>query len=278
MEEYIAMKICAGFVCIIFLVSMIALGSVQVAEAQSEEKESDSGASVSEEQPSNENGVIMNSIGMKLKLIEPGEFMMGSDKGQDVEKPVHKVRITKAFYIGVYEVTQEQYEKIMGENPSYFRGANIPVDSISWDDAVLFCKRLSEKEGVTYRLPTEAEWEYACRAGTRTRYYWGDEMDNRYAWTTKSGKKSHDVGQKKPNAWGLYDMSGNVWEWCSDRYGDDYYDNSPEEDPGGPRNGFCPVTRGGSWLCGSCSSASRWWNSPDFGHDDQGFRVVRTPE
>ena len=126
--------------------------------------------------------VITNSIGMKLKLIKAGEFMMGSEKGNDDEKPVHKVKITRPFYIGVYEVTQAQYEKITGKNPSSFKGPNKPVEMVAWIEAVLFCKKLSKKEGVKYRLPTEAEWEYACRAGTRTVFYWGDEMDGRYSW------------------------------------------------------------------------------------------------
>ena len=167
---------------------------------KSKEKGSKQVKSVAEE-PSDKDGVITKSIGMKLKLIKPGGFMMGSEKGFDNEKPVHKVKITRTFCIGVYEVTQAQYEKIMGKNPSYFKGPNRPVDTVSWDDAVLFCKKLSEKEGVKYRLPTEAEWEYACRAGTRTEYYWGDGIDGRCAWYWENSEnRTHDVGQKKPNA------------------------------------------------------------------------------
>jgi len=155
--------------------------------------------------------VTVNSIAMKLTLIKPGSFMMGSDSGIPNEKPVHKVTLTEPFYIGVHEVTQEQYEKVMKANPAYFKGPKRPVEAVSWNDAQEFCRRLSKMENRRYRLPTEAEWEYACRAGTSTEYYWGSNFDPRYAWLThKSGQATHDVGTRLPNAWGLYDMSGNV--------------------------------------------------------------------
>ncbi len=289
------MKNCTGFICIMFLLSMIALAAVEAADAQSEEKESEPATSVSKEEASDQDGVITNSVGMKLKLIKAGEFMMGSSLSPeeiakrygekalwyDWEKPVHKVKITRPFYIGVYEVTRAQYEKIMGKNPSKSKGPNRPVDSITWDDAVLFCKKLSEKEGVEYRLPTEAEWEYACRAGTRTKYYWGDEMDGRYAWyNINSERKTHDVGHKKPNAWGLYDMSGNVFERCSDWFARDYYDNSPEKDPQGPKDGKFRVLRGGSWDLNQafCRSEDRVGNIPGRTWGMIGFRIVRAPE
>jgi formylglycine-generating enzyme required for sulfatase activity len=218
---------------------------------------------------------------MKLKLIEAGEFMMGSEKGKENEKPVHKVKITRPFYIGVYEVTQAQYEKVMEENPSYFKGPNRPVERVKWDDAVLFCMKLSEKEGVKYGLPTEAEWEYACRAGTTTEFYWGDEMDERYAWNHRNPEgRTHDIGKKKPNAWGLYDMSGNAWEWCSDWYGGDYYEDSPKEDPRGPRSGIYRVNRGGiggySPILARC--AYRGLQAPGSACNIDGFRVVREVE
>jgi formylglycine-generating enzyme required for sulfatase activity len=218
---------------------------------------------------------------MKLKMIEAGEFMMGSESGKPYEKPIHNVRITKSFHIGMYEVTQAQYEKIMQKNPSKFRGRSKPVECVSWDDAVLFCKRLSEKEGVEYRLPTEAEWEYACRAGTRTEYYWGNEMNGRYAWYRENiQRRTHRVGLKKPNAWGLYDMSGNVREWCSDRFGRDYYKISPEADPQGPRTGSYRVLRGGSWydIARCCRSAWRLRRFPPAADSLGGFRVVREVE
>ena len=231
-----------------------------------------------------EDKVITNSIGMKLRLIEPGEFMMGSEKGDNNEKPVHKVKISKPFYIGVYEVTQAQYEKIMGTNRSEFSSADRPVECVSWNDAREFCKKLSEKEGVAYRLPTEAEWEYACRAGTKTEYYWGDTMDGRYAvYTENSGGKTQKVGTKEPNKWGLYDMSGNVWEWCEDLYGN-RYSGSEEADPKGATKGEYRVLRGGSWCLNAenCRSAYRYSFVPtlrgdylDFGCYF-GFRVCRS--
>ena len=194
---------------------------------------------------------ITNRIGMKLKLIPAGEFMMGSpesvDDADDRAKPQHKVRITKPFHLGVHEVTQAEYEKVMGKNPSNFKGARNPVEQVSWKDAVEFCKRLTAKESMTYRLPTEAEWEYAYRAGTTTRYSFGDDPASlgEYAWYgDNSEKKTHPVGEKKPNTWGLHDMHGNVWEWCADWYDRDYYADSPADDPLGPEAGLCRVRPG----------------------------------
>jgi len=175
-----------------------------------------------------------NSIGMRLVLIPPGEFQMGSPAGDGVassdEKPHHNVRITKPFYLGVCEVTQEQYERVMAQNPSRFKGdPQRPVGYVSWTGAAEFCRKLSEKEGVTYRLPTEAEWEYACRAGTTTRYCFGDDEASlgEYAWYGSVGR--YPVGEKTPNAWGLCDMHGNVWEWCADWYDADYYAKRRED-------------------------------------------------
>jgi formylglycine-generating enzyme required for sulfatase activity len=212
--------------------------------------------------------VKTNTIGMKLVYIPPGEFMMGSNDGDSDEKPVHKVRISKGFYMGVYEVTQAQWQAVMGTNPSNFKGDNLPVETVSWNDATEFCKKLSQKEGRTYRLPTEAEWEYACRADSNTRFCFGDNdsgLDD-YAWYgyEKSGKQTHPVGQKKPNAFGLYDMHGNVWEWCQDWYDEDYYSRSPEVDPQGHDTGSARVLRGGSWGIspGACRSVDRSWFTP----------------
>ena len=143
---------------------------------------------------------ISNTMGMKLQLIHPGTFMMGSDTGRFDEKPVHKVTITQPFYMATYEVTQEQWEKVMGYNPSIFKGDNRPVENVSWNEAQEFCRKLSAAEGVQYRLPTEAEWEFACRAGTFTRYYWGNEFNGDYAWTWfNSEGETHSVGLKRPN-------------------------------------------------------------------------------
>jgi formylglycine-generating enzyme required for sulfatase activity len=225
---------------------------------------------------------LVNSIGMRFRLIQPGSFMMGSDKVFS-DKPVHKVTLTKGFYIGVYEVTQEEWEKMMGSNPSEFKGPKNPVDSVSWDDAQEFVRKLSQKEKVTYRFPTEAEWECACRAGTKTRFYWGDDPDDRevgdYAWYGgNSGDSTHPVGQKKPNAWGLYDMSGNAYEWCEDWWSAPYPADKEAVDPEGAAGGSLRVFRGGSWNINAtyCGSASRCGFSACFRCNFVGFRLVRT--
>ena len=196
----------------------------------------------------------------------------------------HQVTLTKSFEIGVYEVTQKQYEKVMGGNPSRFKGAQNPVENVSWDDAVDFCRKLSalpgEKiAGYVYRLPTEAEWEYACRAGTTTKYSFGDSDSplGDYAWYDKnSGKTTHPVGQKHPNAWGLYDMHGNVWEWCQDCHAD--YPSGSVADPTGRSSSSVRGYRGGSWdfSAGNCRSANRFRISPSFRFNFLGFRVVRS--
>ncbi|MBS3764809.1 MAG: SUMF1/EgtB/PvdO family nonheme iron enzyme, partial [Planctomycetes bacterium] len=192
-----------------------------------------------------------DGVTMKLVLIPAGEFEMGSNSGDDDEKAVHTVRITKPFYMGVTEVTQEQWQAVMGENrenPSffYFDGKQNPVETVSWNDLTEFCKKLSQRTGRRVRLPTEAEWEYACRAGNTTAYCFGDSKRQLgdYAWyDDNSNSKTHPVGQKKANDWGLYDMHGNVCEWCRDYYDDDYYENSPESDPTGPNTGSFRVLR-----------------------------------
>jgi formylglycine-generating enzyme required for sulfatase activity len=227
---------------------------------------------------------VTNSIGMQLKLLPPGTFMMSDAQGGSNERP-HQVTLTKPFYIGVHEVTQEQYKRVMGKNPSYFRGANKPVEKVSWEDAVEFCKKLSEllsekAAGCVYRLPTEAEWEYACRAGSTTKYSFGDDSSilGEYAWYDKnSGKETHPVGEKNPNAWGLYDMHGNVWEWCSDWYSD--YPRVSISDPMGPRKESRRVLRGGGWLNGAadCQSANRGRFGPSGCFSDYGFRVALSP-
>jgi formylglycine-generating enzyme required for sulfatase activity len=239
---------------------------------------------VVEEEPG-PSGEITNGIDMKLELIPVGEFMMGSpdsdEAADDDEKPQHLVRITKPFYLGVYPVTQEQYEKVMGKNPSQFKDPANPVESVSWDDAVEFCKKLSAKEGKTYRLPTEAEWEYACRAGTPTSYSFGDDEASlgEYAWFRGNAeRKTHPVGQKKPNAWGLFDMHGNVWEWCQDCFGE--YTADVATDPVGPSESTYRVYRGGSWnyTAEGCRSAYRGWSTPVFRLNYLGFRVAAVPD
>ena len=219
-----------------------------------------------------------NSIGMKFKPIIGGTFT----KGEDDE--AHQVTLTQPFELGVYEVTQEQYEGVMGTNPSRFTGRQNPVDRVSWDDAVEFCRKLSalpaeKKAGYVYRLPTEAEWEYSCRAGTQTTYSFGDSESElgEYAWYyDNSERTTHPVGGKKPNPWGLYDMHGNVWEWCSDRYGN--YPSGSVTDPTGATSGSYRVIRGGSWSDTSqyARSAGRNRSSPDNRYNNMGFRVLRS--
>jgi len=229
---------------------------------------------------------VTNSIGMKLRLIPAGEFMMGSpatESGRGANETQHRVSITKPFYLAVTEVTQEQYQKVMGKNPSQFKGPQNPVEMVSWTDAVEFCRKLSampaeKTAGHVYRLPTEAEWEYACRAGTTTAYGFGDDASGLgdYGWfRNNSDSKTHPVGEKKPNAWGLHDMHGNVMEWCQDWYGD--YRSGSATDPTGATSGSFRVFRGGSWInfAVTCRSAHRIRFPPGI-QFNLGFRVLRS--
>jgi formylglycine-generating enzyme required for sulfatase activity len=256
------------------------------------------------ETPSSE-GSIKNSIGMTLKLIPAGEFLMGSpDDDKDAkndEKPQHRVRITRPFYLGVYEVTQAPYEAVMGSNPSLFRANDRhPVDNVSWLDAVKFCNKLGEMEGRPpcyeieggnvrvldwsrpgYRLPTEAEWEYACRANapTVTRYSFGDDEASlgEFAWFSgNSDDQTHPVGKKRPNGLGLFDMYGNVWEWCWDGYGEGYYRKFGEDDPRGLDGAASRVLRGGGWRSGPrrARSAIRYRDEPGIRDFNLGFRLA----
>ena len=232
---------------------------------------------------------ITNSIGMKLVLIPAGTFTMGSPVGEvgrnhPFETP-HEVTLTTSYYLGVYEVTQDQYEKVMGANPSGFKGAKNPVENVSWEDAVSFCKKLSEMPeekaaGREYRLPTEAEREYACRAGSTTAYSFGEAASSLgdYAWFAQNAQnKTHPVGEKKPNAWGLYDMHGNVWEYCQDWYA--AYPPDASTDPQGPNGGSYRVNRGGSWLNGAanCRTANRYTYVPSYRSSNNGFRLALSP-
>ena len=285
---------------------------------------------------------VTNSIGMKLVLIPKGSFQMGSppeEKDSDDDEKQHLVTITHDYYLGVFEVTQAQYKKVMGKNPSYFQGDNVavripakkhpetgrtieeekiipvntdnhPVEFVSWEEAVEFCKRLSDlpeekKAGRVYRLPTEAEWEYACRAGTKTAYSFGADrsalkdfdwfgdnsggkiINSDRIWEKsgenveiyverllENGCKTHPVGTKKANSSGLYDMHGNVCEWCSDWYGD--YPKQAITDPVGPKMGSIRVYRGGGWCyeAAGCRSANRGRLAPSFRFSILGFRVA----
>ncbi|RJP33663.1 MAG: formylglycine-generating enzyme family protein [Candidatus Omnitrophota bacterium] len=223
-----------------------------------------------------------------MVLIPAGTFTMGSpDNEQDrylYEEPQHQVTISKPFYMGKYEVTQAQWEAVMGSNPSrsYGVGNNNPVYYVSWNDCQTFITKLNGMGLETFSLPSEAEWEYACRAGTTTRFYWGDDPNDsqigQYAWydgnNSPSGTK--EVGLKLPNNFGLYDMSGNVWEWCGDWFGS--YSSNAQTDPTGPTGGSYRVVRGGDWFsfARGCRSAIRGGPSPGSVHDALGFRLRRS--
>ena len=275
---------------------------------------------------------VVDSLGMNLLLIPRGKFVMGAPKNEenrlDEESP-HEVEITRPFYMGKHEVTVGQFKAFVkdakyatdaekdGKGGRAFDGKEFvqkpeftwknlhitqaddhPVVVVTWNDAVAFCAWLSKKEGKTYRLPTEAEWEYACRAGTNTRFNNGDKDDDLKAagniadaslkkkWIDAFWAMNWDdghpftapIGRFKPNAFGLHDMHGNVWEWCSDWYGEDYYGKSPKQDPQGPVNGKERVSRGGAWSTQPkfCRSAFRDWHEPGYRSDCVGFRVVAT--
>ncbi len=219
------------------------------------------------------------ATGTKMIYIEGGNFLMGSNN--EYESPIHSVTVD-SFYIGKYAVTNREYKKYDFEHKGTWSDGNYPVESVSWNDAMAYCQWLSEKSGKNYRLPTEAEWEYACRAGTTTDYYWGDEINGNYCWyEDNSGGTIHPVGKKRPNAWGLYDMSGNVWEWCSDWYEENYYSSSLLNNPTGPASGLNRVIRGGSWGLDEDAigfrSAERNYHSPDDCNYTVGFRIVSIP-
>ena len=232
--------------------------------------------------------ITTNSIGMTFVTIPAGEFTMGSpqsEPGRRADETLHRVRLTQLFKMGIHEVTQAHYEHVVGHNPSGFKGAENPVEKVSWADAVEFCRLLSalpaeEAAGRNYRLPTEAEWEYAYRAGSTTTYSFGNDVSqlDKYAWFDKnSNNTSHPVGLKKPNAWGLYDMHGNVFETCSDFYGSYDLGDSPNVDPQGPPSGSSVDSRGGCWSRNGFESRSavRGYTVPtDNRHDIIGIRVV----
>lgn len=220
-----------------------------------------------------EERTITNSVGMNMILVPAGGFIMlpGYDQG-------HPVRITRPFYIGVTEVTQRQFTMLTGRNPSVFQGEDLPVDSVSWYEAMEFCRLLSEKEGVTYRLPTEAEWEYTARAGSRGAYPWGDAFDPAFAWYgDNSHSTSHAVATRQPAPGGMYDLIGNLWEWCADWHDDFPALGAPAIDPVGPQSGKWKVIRGGSWQESPENStlAQRGRSEPHAASFVTGFRVVR---
>ena len=215
---------------------------------------------------------------IEMVLIPAGTFMMGSpasEAGRFTDETSHKVTITKGFYLGIYTITQKQWEGLMGNNPSGTKGAKLPATNVSWDDCQEFIKKLNAKTSGGYRLPTEAEWEYACRAGTTTAYSFGDYMTMNDA--NFDGESIEEVGSYKPNAFGIYDMHGNVFEWCEDWYGD--YPAGAVTDPMGPVTGTNRVLRGGSFYLveSAARSSFRNVNSPTDRNYDLGFRLARTP-
>ncbi len=265
------------------LVVLAALGSLAVVSA-AEPKEA---VSKTKSPPKELTVDLGKGIKLEMVLIPAGEFLMGSpDSDKEAypfEKPQHRVRITKPFYLGKYLVTQEQWEAVMGNNPSRFKGPKNPVEQVSWEDCQKFLGKLNAKVGSgagKFQLPSEAQWEFACRAGSTTKYYFGDDAARLgdYAWyTANSEDKTHPVGEKKPNASGLYDMHGNVWEWCQDWFED--YKESPVDDPTGAATGSYRVLRGGGWgdPAGFCRSAYRDRVFPGYGYDYLGLRVSRVP-
>jgi len=242
-------------------------------------------------------GVTALLDGSAMVRIPAGEFAMGSASGDADEAPVHRVRITHAYEMGKFEITQAQWETVMTDphaqpgavrttpehvavssTPSRFKGGALPVDSVSWDDIQVFLARLNARDrDHLYRLPTEAEWEYACKAGSHGD---GSAALATEAWyKDNSGDRTRPVGEKQPNAWGLFDMLGNAAEWVQDWYGHDYYAESPATDPTGPGSGSYRIYRGGCWfdLAKYCRATARKFDFPVNRHDSVGFRVVRTP-
>ena len=245
-------------------------------------------------------------INIEMVFVKGGTFQMGSNDGDKDEKPVHTVTVGD-FYLGKYEITQKQWRNVMGSNPSYFNGCdNCPVENVSWNDIQEFLRKFNQKTGQHYRLPTEAEWEYAARGGSlspagggaggghkyagsnnidEVAWYWKNSGDVRLNGDWKWDKiknnncKTHPVGKKQPNELGIYDMSGNVWEWCSDWYGKNYYSSSPRNNPQGPSSGSYRVFRGGSWIIYArfCRVSYRIISYPDPRSNYLGFRLVLVP-
>ena len=231
-------------------------------------------------QNSNLPPVIQNLIANMVR-VEGGTFTMGAtpEQGSDAwddEKPTHQVTLS-SFSIGKYEVTQEEWEAVMGSNPTYIKGAKLPVEHVSWDDCQTFIRKLNQMTGKSFRLPTEAEWEFAARGGNRSNHYKYSGSNNlsSVAWYARnSGNKTHPVGQKSPNELGLYDMSGNVWEWCADWYGD--YSSSAQTDPKGSSSASNRVNRGGGWRgsARNCRVSNRSGDTPSDSSDFLGLRLA----
>jgi formylglycine-generating enzyme required for sulfatase activity len=220
------------------------------------------------------------SLEPSMVLIAPGSFHMGSNNGNENEKPVHEVRISYAFEISKTEITQAQWESVMNENPSFFSqcGDNCPVENVSWQDAIRFIKFLNIKTGKEYRLPTEAEWEYACQAGGNNEYCGGNDVHKVGWYYLDSGAKTKLAGRKFPNAWGLHDMSGNVWEWTQDCWNDSYNGAPADGSAWGTGNCALHVLRGGSWANNAplMRAADRGFSDASTRNYDIGIRIART--
>jgi len=245
-----------------------------------------SGANSFANSKSNKKSISVNlgcEVDLEMIYIPAGKFDMGNNDGRDAS-PIHQVTLSKDFYMGKYLVTQEQWIEIMKTNPSQFNkeGGNHPVENLSWEDCRTFIKKLNAlklTEG-KFRLPTEAEWEYACRAGSKTRYYWGDVIDDEYFWYCgNSNNSTQAVGKRKKNAFGLYDMSGNVWEWCHDYYDKNYYQNSVKLNPKGSAASSDHVIRGGGYYSGAdyCTSSFRYYSDLSPCDYNLGFRLALSP-
>jgi len=231
----------------------------------------------------------VSGVELEMVYVKGGTFMMGAteeqgDDAYDWEKPAHEVTLTKDYYIGKFEVTQGVWEAVMGENPSSFdeSGDDYPVEHVSWNEIQDFLRELNRLTGRKYALPTEAQWEYAARGGNKSKgykYSGGNDIGEVAWYDANSGDKTHPVGKKTPNELGIYDMSGNVWEWCSDCYDNYYYSESPETDPTGPSEGSNRVVRGGGWFngAGGCRVSNREYTHQGFRYDYCGFRVVCLP-
>ncbi len=316
-------RICISTVsfCFVLMVSAGTFSPEVAADDKNEKSAADEKAKPQEDKPKakllSAGTPMTNSIGMKFAPVPSGEFLMGSTNefGRLAHEHQHKVMLSKGFFLGVYEVTQAQYEKVIGKNPSFFSStgegkdrvegetADYPVENVSWHDAVEFCRLLSElpeekAAGRSYRLPTEAEWEYACRAGSTTPFHYGESLastqanfDGNHPYLTRADviagespeklkgpylKRPTKVGSYEPNSLGIYDMHGNVWEWVSDWYSPVYYKSSPAEDPTGPQEGDKKVSRGGGWYYfgAAMRSAARYDRAPDEKRRTDGFRVV----
>ena len=228
-----------------------------------------------------ENGYsAINQYNGNFIFVEGGSFQMGGNEKNN-EKPIHSVTLDD-FYIGKYVVTQKEWKEVMGSNPSHFKGDDLPVEQVSWDDIQEFLARLNSNTDKNYRLPTEAEWEYAAKGGNKSRgyKYSGSNDVGVVAWYgDNSNRKTHAVGTKQANELGIYDMSGNVWEWCSDWYEKNYYSESPSKNTQGPESGSYRVYRGGSWgrNASGCRSALRGSNTPFYRGSILGFRLVLAP-